>query len=209
MSAPASRSVGSDVRRPSRRTRATRARIQRRTRKIPALHCAGSDTTRAFDGPGLSGPSCAADAGKGVGSSGLRWGADRGSVSVDMVLGYIPIMILVILAVVTCVRLASAASDVNAAAAAAARAASFARSPGSAVSAGQAAAADTLTGRKITCQPSSVSVDTSVMFPGGQVAVTVRCTVTLADLTGLHLPGTTEVSSTARQPIDLYRGVTP
>jgi hypothetical protein len=126
-----------------------------------------------------------------------------------MVLGYVPIMILVTLAVVTCVRLASAVSDVNAAAAAAARAASLARSPGSAVTAGQAAAADTLTGRQVTCQPHAVSVDTSVMVPGGQVSVTVRCTVRLADLTGLGLPGTTEVSSTARQPIDLYRGVTP
>lgn len=140
---------------------------------------------------------------------GRRPRGDTGSVSVDMVLGYVPLMILVTLAVVACVRLASAVSDVNAAAAAAARASSLARSPGTAATAGQAAAADLLAGRRVTCQPSTVAVDTTAMAPGGQVGVTVRCTVHLSDLIGLGLPGTVELSGTARQPIDVYRGVSP
>ena len=136
-----------------------------------------------------------------------RWRDDRGSVSVEMALCYVPLMVLAALAVVTGVRLASAASDVNAAAAAGARHSSLARSPGAAIVAGRDGATATLAGRRLTCQPSSVEVDASTMAPGGQVVVTVRCTVTLADLSGLGLPGTVVLTSTARQPVDVYRGV--
>lgn len=131
---------------------------------------------------------------------------DRGSVSVEVALCYVPLMVLAALTVVVCVRLASAASDVNAAAAAGARQSSLARSPGAAVVAGRNGATATLAGRRLTCQPSTIQVDASGMVAGGQVVVTVTCTVTLADLSGLGLPGTVVLTGTARQPVDVYRG---
>lgn len=100
-----------------------------------------------------------------------RWRDDRGSVSIEMALCYVPLMILAARAMVTGVRLASAASDVNAAAAAGARQSSLARSPGAAIVAGRDGATATLVGRRLTCQPSSVEVDASAMGSGRPVVV--------------------------------------
>ena len=135
-----------------------------------------------------------------------RLRGDRGSVSTEIAIGYVPLMILAALAVVACLRLVSAAIDVNSAAAAAARQASLAYTPAGAVAGGNDAASATLSGRRITCRPHTVSVNAAAMAPGGQVAVTVRCTVGLRDLFGLGLPGTVTITGTSRQPIDTYRG---
>ncbi|MFV2102092.1 TadE family protein [Micromonospora sp. LOL_024] len=122
-----------------------------------------------------------------------------------MALGYVPLMVLAILAVVACARLASAAIDVRSAAAAAARQASVARTPAEAHSAGGDAASFTLTGRGVTCQPSTVTVDPGTFLPGGQVSATVTCSVRLEDLYGLGLPGAVTITSTSRQPLDAFR----
>jgi hypothetical protein len=134
---------------------------------------------------------------------------DAGSVSTEIVLTYVPLMVLAVLAIVACLRLVSADSDVHSAAAAAARQASLARTPAGAVAGGQDAAAATLQGRDITCQPHTVTVNTAAMAPGGQVAVTVVCTVHLEDLFGLGLPGSVTITGTARQPVDTYIGPMP
>jgi Flp pilus assembly protein TadG len=143
----------------------------------------------------------------GAGSSRRDTRGDEGSVSLEMALLYIPLMVLAALVVVMCVRIASAASDVNSAAAAAARQASIARSPSSAAAGGRDAAAATLVARRIPCQPRTVSVDTSAMAPGGSVAVSVVCRVSLSDLSGLGLPGTITLRSTSRQVVDTFRGI--
>ncbi|WP_435585875.1 TadE family protein [Micromonospora aurantiaca (nom. illeg.)] len=137
-----------------------------------------------------------------------RLRGDRGSVSVEMALSYVPLMVLAALAVVACLRLASAAIDVNSAAAAAARQASLARTPGEARAAGADGASATLAGRAFTCQPSTVTVDPGAFVPGGQVSATVACTVRLEDLYGLGLPGTITIRGTSHQPLDTYRGTT-
>ncbi|MET8062163.1 TadE family protein [Micromonospora sp. NPDC005313] len=137
-----------------------------------------------------------------------RLRGDRGSVSVEMALSYVPLMVLAALAVVACLRLASAAIDVNSAAAAAARQASLARTPGEARAAGADGASATLAGRAFTCQPSTVTVDPGAFIPGGQVSATVACTVRLEDLYGLGLPGTITIRGTSHQPLDTYRGTT-
>ena len=134
---------------------------------------------------------------------------ERGSVAVELVLGYVPLMILTCVAVVACLRLVSASIDVNAAAAAAARQASLGRDPAAAVAGGRDAAAATLAGRSITCQTFTVTVDTAGLAPGGQVAATVVCRIQLADLYGLGLPGSVTVSGAARQPVDSYRRAGP
>ncbi|MFI9643558.1 hypothetical protein ACIG87_26485 [Micromonospora sp. NPDC051925] len=126
-----------------------------------------------------------------------------------MALTYVPLMVLAALAVVACLRLASADSDVNAAAAAAARQASLARTPAAAIADGRDAAAATLQGRNLTCQPHTTSISTGAMIPGGVVSATVVCTVHLEDLFGLGLPGTVTLSATSSQPVDRYIGSTP
>src|SRR5688572_15803806 len=111
-----------------------------------------------------------------------RLSGDRGSVFVELALGYVPIMVLTVVAVVAVARIVSAQMDVNSAAAAAARQASLAHTPGAAVAAAEDAADAALTGRTLTCRPRTVHVHTGSMAPGGQVTVTVDCTVALQDL---------------------------
>ncbi|PZG09550.1 TadE family protein, partial [Micromonospora craterilacus] len=69
--------------------------------------------------------------------------SDRGSVAVEVALGYVPLMVLAVLAIVACLRLTSAAIDVNSAAAAAARQASLAATPVAAATDGATAATTT------------------------------------------------------------------
>nr|WP_227457271.1 hypothetical protein [Micromonospora purpureochromogenes] len=126
-----------------------------------------------------------------------------------MALTYVPLMVLAALAIIACLRLVSADSDVHAAAAAAARQASLARTPAGAAAGGQDAAAATLQGRNMTCQPHTTTVNAGQMAPGGQVSATVVCTVHLEDLFGLGLPGSVTLSGTASQPVDRYVGSNP
>ncbi|MFJ6199117.1 TadE family protein [Micromonospora sp. NPDC092111] len=121
-----------------------------------------------------------------------------------MTLGYIPLMVLAVLAIVACLRLASAAIDVHSASAAAARQASLADTSTEARHAGAEAASAALTGRGITCQPSTVTIDPGAFTPGGQVSATVTCGIRLEDLSGLGLPGAVTISATSHQPLDLY-----
>ena len=71
----------------------------------------------------------------------------------------------------------------------------------------QETATSALAGQGVTCGDLSVSVDTAGFVPGGSVAVTVSCSVGLADLVGLRLPSTETLSGTAVEPLDLYRGL--
>ena len=60
----------------------------------------------------------------------------------------------------------------------------------------------------VTCANLTVNTDTAHFAPGGQVAVTVTCTVDLSDLAGLRLPASESISSTATSVIDTYRAGT-
>ncbi|MGC4885762.1 TadE family protein [Micromonospora sp. DT227] len=124
--------------------------------------------------------------------------------SVELALGYVPLMILAILAIVACQRLASAAIDVHSAAAAAAREASLADTPAHARRRGVDAATNALTGRGMTCRPSTVTIDPGAFIPGGQVSATVTCAVRLQDLSGLGLPGAVSILATSHQPLDPF-----
>ena len=107
-----------------------------------------------------------------------------------------------LLVVVALGRVVSARIDVDGAAAQAARAASIARSPTTAVAVAQQTAAEALGSDHVTCAALTV---TAGFAPGGQVAVTVTCTVDLADLVGLRVPATRSISSTATSVVDVYR----
>jgi hypothetical protein len=91
----------------------------------------------------------------------------------------------------------------------AARAASLARDPGSAAVDATSTAQAELARGHITCSPLAVSPDTADFTPGGQVSVQVSCTVSLAGLSLLHLPGAETLTSQFTSPIDTWRGVGP
>jgi Flp pilus assembly protein TadG len=135
-----------------------------------------------------------------------RWSGDRGSVSVELALGYTPVMILVLLGLFAVTRIVSAQIDVNSAAAAAARQASLAYSPAGARAGADDAVTATLAGHALTCRTHTLAVDTGTMAPGGQVRVQLSCAVALRDLYGLDLPGSVTVTGDSVQPLDTYRG---
>jgi Flp pilus assembly protein TadG len=124
-----------------------------------------------------------------------------------MALLVLPLAALMAMFAIFCSRVAGVRLDMNATASAAARAASLARSPQAAQAAATEAARTNLAGHDRTCNPLQVSVDTSTFVRGGQVAVTVTCTMSTASLSGLALPGTLTGSSTAHAVIDTYRSV--
>jgi len=110
-----------------------------------------------------------------------------------------------LLLLVACGRLVSAQLDVDAAAHAAARAASLARSSAAALTHARSTATDTLSARTNWCHHPTIGVNTDGMRPGATVTVTVTCTVPLADLALLRLPGQRRVRATASSPIDTWR----
>ena len=131
---------------------------------------------------------------------------ESGSVATELVL-LTPLLILMLLFVVALGRTVSARMEVDGAAAQAARAASIARGPATATAMAEQAATTALGSDHVTCRDLTVTTDTADFTPGGQVAVTVTCTVDLADLVGLRLPASQSISSTSTAVIDLYRVV--
>ncbi|MHB1850537.1 MAG: TadE family protein [Acidimicrobiales bacterium] len=133
-----------------------------------------------------------------------RLRGERGAVATELVL-LTPLLIVMLLFVVALGRLAGARINVDGAAAQAARAASIATTPGGATAAAQQSVAAALGSDHVTCATLQVATDTARFAPGGSVAVTVSCSVALSDLTGLRLPVTEHVTSTAISVIDTYR----
>src|SRR5262245_5309562 len=131
-----------------------------------------------------------------------RWTSDSGSVSVEIATLVLPVAVVMALFAVFCFRLAATRLDLNATAAAAARAASMAQTPAAARVAARHAAETNLAGRRLTCQPLAVAVDTSHFRRGGYVTATISCTVSTAHLTGLGLRGNLTATSRARAVID-------
>ncbi|WP_326550113.1 TadE family protein [Micromonospora sp. NBC_01813] len=130
-------------------------------------------------------------------------GGDRGTVAVELAIG-VPMLVLVVLIAAAAFVMGRANLDVNAAAAAGARAASLARTPPAATSAATSAATANLADR---CVSLTIDVHTGGFHRGGQVRVTVACTVTTRGLTGIGLPGATTFEATATSPIDVFRHI--
>jgi Flp pilus assembly protein TadG len=129
---------------------------------------------------------------------------ESGSVTVELVL-LTPLLLLMLLFVVALGRTVTARLEVDGAAAQAARAASIARDPATATAMAQQTATAALGSDHVTCANLTVTTNTGQFAPGGQVTVRVACTVNLADLTGLRLPASQSISSTASSVIDTYR----
>jgi len=134
-----------------------------------------------------------------------RYRRDAGVITTEVVI-ITPIAIALLCLVAFVGRTATAHEQVDEAARDAARSASLERDPASAWSAAQSAAATSLTSGGFTCAATGVEVDTTAFYPGGQVAVAVRCEIALSDLGLLGLSGTRSVESRSVSVVDLYRG---
>ncbi|MET9629052.1 TadE/TadG family type IV pilus assembly protein [Lentzea sp. NPDC006480] len=133
---------------------------------------------------------------------------DRGSTAAELTL-VAPLMVLLLLFVVLCGRLATTQLRISDVAHQAVRAATAARTPAQASAAAHHTARASLDAAGITCQSLSVAVDSGDFRPGATVTVTVSCVVGLQDLTALGVPGSRTVSSTFSSVVDLWRGVRP
>ncbi|WP_409497262.1 TadE/TadG family type IV pilus assembly protein [Amycolatopsis sp. cmx-11-12] len=130
---------------------------------------------------------------------------EGGSVAAELTL-LTPLLTLLLLFVVLCGRLADAKLRINDVAHQAARAATLARTPSQATANAQTTASAALASAGITCQSLTVSTDTQGLKPGSTVTVTVSCSVGLADLTMLGVPGARTFESSFSSPVDIWRG---
>ncbi|MEV6444745.1 TadE/TadG family type IV pilus assembly protein [Amycolatopsis sp. NPDC051716] len=132
---------------------------------------------------------------------------ERGSAAAELTL-LTPLLILLLLFVVLCGRLADTKLRINDVAHQAARAATLARTPSQATANAQTTASAALASAGITCQSLTVSTDTQGLKPGSTVTVTVSCSVGLGDLTMLGVPGSRTFESSFSSPVDVWRGST-
>lgn len=127
---------------------------------------------------------------------------DNGSVTVEMAVFAVPVLVLLAVFIVFCGHAASAAIDVRAIAAAAARAAADAPSAALAPDAASRAATDMAAETKWSC---TTATDTNGFSRGGTVAVTVTCAIHLGDLGTVGIADAKTVTATVIQPVDTWR----
>lgn len=132
-------------------------------------------------------------------------GGERGSASVELAVLTIPLIILVAFTVFVG-RYASTYQEVTSASRDAARAAAVRQSPAQARLDGIQAATRTLEDRSVSCPGPDIGIDTDRLEPGGRVTATVECVVSLADLTGLGIPGSVRISAESISVVDSFRG---
>lgn len=139
-------------------------------------------------------------------SPSVRRRRESGGATTELVL-VTPLLIVLLLFVVFAGRMATSRGRVIDAAGAAARAASIERSPDAARQAAEDIVDARLADKNVSCSSLRVDTDTTRFEPGGEVSVTVRCTIELDDLTLLAVPGDRVFESTAVEVIDFYRGI--
>ncbi|GAB3474248.1 TadE/TadG family type IV pilus assembly protein [Amycolatopsis cihanbeyliensis] len=130
---------------------------------------------------------------------------ERGSAATELTL-LTPLLILLLLFVVLCGRLAETKLRIDDVAHQAARAATLARTPSQATANAQSTADTALASAGISCQSLAVSTETQGLKPGSTVTVTVSCSVGLNDLTMLGVPGSRTFESSFSSPVDVWRG---
>lgn len=130
----------------------------------------------------------------------------RGNAATELVL-VTPVVLVLLMFAVFLGRITVAQSELQNAAHSAARAASIARTPSDALAAARQMAAAALGSRHVTCAPLTVGVDTTAFRPGGDVIVTVACTVDLADLGLLRIAGAQTLSTSFTEPVDRFEGL--
>jgi len=116
-----------------------------------------------------------------------------------------PLLLMMLLFVVLCGRLAGTRLRLDDVAHQAARAASAARTVADARSDAQSTAEAALAAAGISCRSLQVTVDTAGLQPGSTVTAKVVCTVGLGDLSLLVVPGSRQLSASFTSPVDVYR----
>lgn len=129
---------------------------------------------------------------------------DRGSAGVEAAIA-VTSLLLVGFFTIGAIRVVGSGGDVDAAARSAARAAAAEYDPGSAASAAEAVAAQTLAERGVACQNLAVTVDGD-LSPGSVVVVEVACSVSLADVVLAGFPGSRTVTGRGVEQVDVVRG---
>lgn len=134
---------------------------------------------------------------------------EDGSMSVELVM-WAPVMLVVILLLIACGRIALANITVSNAANAAARDASLATNSSTATSNATQTATIAMSQAGLTCSPGSVVIDpsgldTPIGTADAKVTARVDCTVNLSDISIPGLPGTETLTATATSPVDPYR----
>ena len=130
---------------------------------------------------------------------------EHGSATAELTL-LTPLLIVLLLFVVFCGRLADTRLRLEDVAHQAARAASLARTVASAQIDAKSTAQTALASAGVACHTVDVSVDTAGLRPGTTVTVNVTCVAGLSDLTLLGIPGATTISASFSSPVDVYRG---
>ena len=134
----------------------------------------------------------------------MSGGDEAGAMSTELAV-ITPVLIGVMLLVLVAGRVAQVEGDVAHAAHEAARAASLRGDVQAAVRAAEEMAGANIAERAVACRRLDVAVDTSAFAAGGQVAVTVSCKASFADLALLAVPGSRVFAATAVEVIDTYR----
>lgn len=129
-----------------------------------------------------------------------------GSATAELVV-LTPVLVAILLFLVGLGRVGLAASQVDDAVRAAAQAGVVSATPAAAASAARAAALDTLSADRMTCASPEVTVDVSRFVPGGQLRVSLACTVSLADVALPGVPGSRTLKASLAAPIETYRGI--
>lgn len=133
-----------------------------------------------------------------------RMKGDQGA-SVATVVVLTPMCLVLVMFIVFAGRIATTRQDVLSASRDAARSAAV-RSPSAAQAAGHAAAEATLADRDVSCSGGmTIEVDVGDMRPGSQVAATVTCTVSGANLLPFFTPGNKTIEETSYAVVDTYR----
>ena len=132
-----------------------------------------------------------------------RVAREGGAMTVELVL-LTPLLFALLAFLVGLGRATDARGRLTGAVRDAARAASLAPTRQAANDAARRTALADLTGAGLECRRPQVRTDTRAFRPGGQVAVTIRCTLDLGALVLSGLPGHSTLTADATVPLDTY-----
>ena len=128
---------------------------------------------------------------------------DSGTSTVELVV-LTPVVLMMLCLILGLGRAADARGRLVGAVRDAARAASVAPTAAAAVTAARFTALADLEGAGLECTNPRISTDTRAWHPGGQVSVTIRCTLDLSALVVSGLPGRHTLTADTTVPLDTY-----
>ena len=130
---------------------------------------------------------------------------DRGAFAALELVILFPFIIVMMMLVVGFGRVERGRQLIDQAAQAASRAASLSINPAAAQAAARQAAQQTLRDGGLSCSATTVDIDTSAFYAGGQVTAHLSCRADLSQLAVAGLPGSTRLSADSTSPLELYR----